>query len=125
MHERSLMLALLKQVARIQADHPGAVVEDIAVEVGALSGVEPALLRSAFSERADSYPGATLLMHEVPVTAICQECSRKITMDRFLSCCPGCQSTRVQVIAGDTFRLLHVTLRENLQDGPLNESRSE
>lgn len=112
MHERSLMLALLNQVARIQAEHEGAVVEEIAVEVGALSGVEPILLKSAFAEFAESYPGTALLMNEVPVTAICQDCGQTMTMERFLSRCSICQSTSVQITGGDTFRLLHVTLKD-------------
>ena len=113
MHERSLLLALLKQVSQIMADHGGAEVEEIAVEVGALSGVEATLLRSAFIEFAKSLPGATLKVNEVPITAICQDCIRTITMERFLSLCPACQSSRVQITGGDTFRLLHVTLKDN------------
>ncbi len=113
MHERSLMLALLKQVARIQTDHNGAVVEEIAVEVGALSGVEAVLLQSAFAEFAGSYPGTRLLANEVPVTAICQDCGQRMTMERFASLCPVCQSTKVQITGGDTFHLLYVTLKDN------------
>jgi Zn finger protein HypA/HybF involved in hydrogenase expression len=33
-------------------------------------------------------------------------------MEQFQSICPLCQSTDLQIIGGDTFRLLHVTLNE-------------
>ena len=124
MHERSLMLALLKQVARIQTEHDGAAVEEIAIEVGALSGVEPVLLQSAFAELAESIHDARLLMNVVPVTAICQDCSQRMTMERFLSRCSQCQSPNVQITSGDTFRLLHVTLKDKSQDDRQHEGRS-
>lgn len=116
MHERSLMVALLKQVSRIQADHDSAVVEEIAIEVGVLSGVEAILLQSAFGEFAEMYPGARLLANEVPVTAICQDCGQRMSMVRFVSLCPKCQSPKLQITGGDTFRLLHVTLKDHSQD---------
>lgn len=107
------MVALLKQVAAIQAEHNGAQVDEIAVEVGALSGVDASLLQSAFTVFAETFPGAILRVNKMPVTAICQDCQQSVTMQRFLSCCPACQSLKMQITGGDTFRLLHVTLKDN------------
>lgn len=121
MHERSLMLTLLKQVERIRAEHDNAPVTEIAVEVGVLSGVEATLLTTAFSEFADSFPDAQLNIQELPVTALCQECQHIITMDRFLSVCPSCRSSKVQITGGDTFRLLHVTLNDSARGHHLHE----
>lgn len=113
MHERSLLLALLHQVSRIQAEHGDAAVEEIAVEAGWLSGVEPALLRSAFLEFAPQYPQASLTVQTVPVTAQCQACRHAWDMDRFTGACPACRSPLVQITGGDALRLLYVTLKEN------------
>lgn len=118
MHERSLMLALLKQVDHIRAEHQMLPVDEISIEVGKFSGVEAALLQSAFLEFKPAYPGAHLTIRESPVTAICQDCRQPIEMERILSLCPFCQSTKVQITAGDTLRLLHVTLKESPDGSP-------
>jgi hydrogenase nickel incorporation protein HypA/HybF len=110
MHERSLILALLQHVAQIQSQYDGAAVTEIAVELGPLSGVEPALLRSAYEAIAD--PGGRLVIHEVPMEVRCLACEACTSMLRFQSICPQCHSTELQVIGGDAFRLLHVTLND-------------
>lgn len=110
MHERSLILAILKHVAQIQSLHDGAAVTEIAVELGPLSGVEPALLRSAFESIAES--GVKLIIAEVPLEVRCLTCGSCSSMQRFESICPHCLSTDLQIIGGDAFRLLHVTLNE-------------
>ena len=112
MHERSLLMALLRQVNRIQAENHAAAVVEIAVEAGPLSGVEPDLLSSAFTEFAPQYPQARLTINVVPVTALCQSCHETWTVQRFASACPACYSTRVQITGGDAFQLLSVTLRD-------------
>jgi hydrogenase nickel incorporation protein HypA/HybF len=114
MHERSLIAALLKQVARIQAEQGGGYVSEIAVEVGPLSGVEPALLKSAFAEMSIEFPDTMFIVHEVAITALCQDCGHTNTMSRFRSQCSKCLSVRLQITGGDTFRLIHVTLHEHL-----------
>lgn len=112
MHERSLLLALLTQVDRIQAEHDHAPVEEITVDAGRLSGVEPTLLCSAFEEFTPRHPHARLIVKESPVTAMCHNCSQTWAMDRFVSQCPHCRSLRVQITGGDAFLLLHVTLKD-------------
>lgn len=108
MHERSLILALLKHVAQIQSLHDGAAVSEIMVELGPLSGVEPELLHSAYGALADT--NAKLIIDEVPLDVRCLTCRSRSCMKTFESICPICQSTELQIIGGDTFRLLHVTL---------------
>jgi hydrogenase nickel incorporation protein HypA/HybF len=114
MHERSLIAALLKQVGRIQVEQGGGLVTEIAVEVGPLSGVEPALLKSAFDEMSAEFPNSMFIVNEVAITALCQVCGQTNTMDRFRSQCSKCHSVKLQITGGDTFRLLHVTLHEHL-----------
>ena len=48
MHEESLIRSLLRQVDQLKQIHQGLEVEEIEVEVGPLSGVEPLLLKDAF-----------------------------------------------------------------------------
>lgn len=108
MHERSLVTALLKQVAQIQSEHGAAAVREIVVEVGPLSGVEPELLNSAYADLVKS--DAQLVIKRVPLTVYCLWCRFTSSLDRFQSVCPCCQSMDLQMTGGDAFRLLHVTL---------------
>ncbi|HQR05201.1 MAG TPA: hydrogenase maturation nickel metallochaperone HypA [Gemmatales bacterium] len=113
MHERSLLMALLHQVHCIQAQNGDADVEEIAVEAGPLSGVEPDLLSTAFTEFTPQHPYARLTIRVVPMTFLCKSCCQTWTMERFASECPACLSTNVQITGGDAFRLLHVTLKDS------------
>lgn len=113
MHERSLLVTLLKQVSAIQVEHGGAAVQEIAVEAGSLSGVEPLLLQNAFLEFAPRFPEAILSIQRTPVTARCQTCHHSWSMDVFLSECPACHQPRVQITGGDEFRLISVTLKDH------------
>ncbi|MBL8822342.1 MAG: hydrogenase maturation nickel metallochaperone HypA [Planctomycetia bacterium] len=112
MHERSLMLALLKQVSSIQEEYGGAAVLEIAVEAGSLSGVEPELLHEAFREFVTQHPQANLTVKTGLVTARCKSCEHKWAMEKFASECPACQSSSVQITGGDAFQLLYVKLME-------------
>lgn len=112
MHERSLLLAMLRQVNRISAENNHADVEEIVVEAGTLSGVEPDLLRAAFQELHSQYLHTKLTIRVIPVTARCQSCGQVWNMEQFKSECPACHSPKVQITGGDAFRLLHVTLKD-------------
>jgi hydrogenase nickel incorporation protein HypA/HybF len=48
MHELSVCLALMSQVNRIAGEHGAVRVDRIVLNIGPLSGIEPALLRKAF-----------------------------------------------------------------------------
>lgn len=115
MHEGSLVQSLLDQVARLLAEHRGSAVEEIRVEIGPLSGVEPLLVRSAFDRLAPgtAADGARLTLEEVPLTARCKECRQEIEIRDFRFHCPLCGATHVEVIRGDAFRLLDVTITQD------------
>jgi hydrogenase nickel incorporation protein HypA/HybF len=118
MHEVSLVRSLLEQVARLAAEHGGGAVEEIRVEVGPLSGVEPLLLRSAFDRLApaSAAPAARLRIDEVELTCRCRECSRSTVLEDFRFRCVECGSGSVEVTGGDAFRLLDFTLRTGETD---------
>jgi hydrogenase nickel incorporation protein HypA/HybF len=114
MHERSLVQSLLRQVERVRIEHRGDAVDEVAVEVGPLSGVEPLLLREAFTALTPgtSAAGARLSVNEVPLIARCRGCGTSSTVLDFTFRCPACGGQALAVTQGDTLRLLHVTLRQ-------------
>lgn len=113
MHEASLVRSLLHQVGNLLIAHNGESVETIRVEMGPLSGVERTLVEIAFAQQVSDTPcrGATLVIHEVPLSAVCRDCGHEFEIQRFRFTCPICESGQIQVTSGDEFRLLDVEIR--------------
>ena len=112
MHETSLVRSLLRQVGELLVKHGGSCVETIRVEIGPLSGVERLLVESAFSQIVESTAcrGADLVVEEIPLAAVCRECTAEFEVEQFRFLCPCCDSGRVRITGGDQFRLLDVTI---------------
>lgn len=115
MHERSLVRELLRQVDAIRLQHEAERVSEVRVRVGPLSGVEPLLLASAFEELvADSRAaGASLVIDEVPLLAVCKLCDRQMEVTDFVFRCRNCDGN-VHVTQGDEFELISVSLSESV-----------
>ena len=113
MHELSVCQALLSQVAAIAADRGARVVERITIEVGPLSGVEPALLARAFAAlRAGGCAAeADLLIESVAVTIGCMTCGTESQTKPNRLVCAACGGFRTRIVAGDELRLRRVALR--------------
>jgi hydrogenase nickel incorporation protein HypA/HybF len=111
MHEASLVRSLLEQVEQLLREHGGAAVEQITVQVGPLSGVEPLLVLEAFQRLAPDWPAAAaaaLEIEEVALEAECGDCGAGFEIHSFRFQCPVCGSQAVRVIRGDEFRLLSI-----------------
>ena len=113
MHEASLVRSLLRQVGELLVTHHGEAVEIVRVEMGPLSGVERVLVEIAFADQVDFSPcrGASLVVSEVPLSAVCRDCGHRFEIERFRCECPACSSSQVQVTGGEEFRLLDVEIR--------------
>lgn len=114
MHERSLVRALLQQVAELAEAEESATVSEVRVRVGPLSGVEPLLLAGAFDELAPPEIGAAarLVIQEVELEGRCQRCGHAFVIPGFRFICPLCGSSRVQVAGGEGVVLESVTLED-------------
>lgn len=113
MHELSICQALLSQVTEIAADHGADAVERIVIEVGPLSGVEPALLAQAFTiARAGSCAAqAQLSIEKSQVTVRCLVCGAQSQTAPNRLLCGVCGGYRTQILAGDELRLCRVELQ--------------
>jgi len=111
-HELSLCDDLLGQVAAIATKNNARSVESITVQIGALSGVEPVLLDSAFSliKVGTVAEHAQLIMQASPVTVLCQICGTRseVAANRLL--CNTCQSHETTLLSGDELILASVAL---------------
>ena len=113
MHELSVCQALLRQVAEIAAGRGASVVESITIEVGPLSGVEPALLSNAFEVvRAGGCAArAALVIESAPVTISCLSCGAQSQPKPNRLVCAVCGGFRTRIVAGDELRLRRVELQ--------------
>jgi hydrogenase nickel incorporation protein HypA/HybF len=106
-HEVSLVRSLLEQVNHIVAEQGGRAAVEVRVEIGPLSGVEPLLVREAFTQLDGD---GTLIIEEVPLVARCDSCDIEFEVENFRFVCPRCESRETRVIRGDAFRLMSVTV---------------
>lgn len=88
MHEVSLIEALFDQADRAIAPHHPGDVRRVTLRVGALSGVEPELLRAAFEGcRGDrGYLRASLLLRDEPAAWRCEACGEALGEALPLAC---------------------------------------
>jgi hydrogenase nickel incorporation protein HypA/HybF len=91
MHEYSLILAVLDRVEQEAVARGGAAVHRIRVHIGALSGVEPALLASAFdiARSGTRCEAAVLDIATVPARWSCPTCAAEPAPGHALQC-PAC-----------------------------------
>lgn len=110
MHELSVCLSLMQQVNQIAREKNAQRVTKIVLNIGPLSGVEPALLRQAYPLAAAETVAADalLVMESADIVVHCSQCDAesKATANRLL--CAACGDYRTRVIAGDELTLMSV-----------------
>jgi hydrogenase nickel incorporation protein HypA/HybF len=112
MHEVALAEGVLR-IALDSAAHNGAVrIEAIALEIGALSHVEPDALRFCFDSvaRGSIAQDAVLDIATPPGVAWCMPCGVQVSMSQLGEPCPTCGSYQLQVVAGDEMRVKEITI---------------
>jgi hydrogenase nickel incorporation protein HypA/HybF len=110
MHEISIARALLRQVEAEALRHEAVSVRRVRVRLGTLSGIEPALLHSAFEFlcEAGRCAGAELTIDEVPATWSCPDCGAPIEGGLPLRC-PRCRAPG-RLSAGDEMLLVQIEM---------------
>jgi hydrogenase nickel incorporation protein HypA/HybF len=88
MHEYSIIAALVDRVQRELGARPGAVARKLHVRIGELSGVEPDLLRTAFTtfRERSACAEAELELVQVPAVWRCPGCDLPIAAGAVLRC---------------------------------------
>jgi hydrogenase nickel incorporation protein HypA/HybF len=110
MHEYSIVQALLEQVEAEARKHGAASVQRVSVRIGALAGVEPDLLASAyalFRERTICAQ-APLDIERVEACWKCPRCAAPIPTGAMLRC-PAC-AVPAQLVGGDEIMLQRIEM---------------
>jgi hydrogenase nickel incorporation protein HypA/HybF len=111
-HELSLCEDLMNQVMTIAKTHHSKKVVCIIVRIGPLSGIEPLLLKTAFSiscagtlaEEAD------FLMETLPIRVLCNTCEAESEVAMNNLVCGSCGAYNTKLLSGDELILARVEL---------------
>jgi hydrogenase nickel incorporation protein HypA/HybF len=102
MHELSIVASLFETLEEQAKDNKAKKITSVRLKVGALSGVVPELLKTAFDiyKKDTLADGAELLIEEVPLKVKCLKCGAEIEKDDFVFICEECASSELKTLAG-------------------------
>ena len=112
MHELAICRELVAQVSRVAQSHHARRVVSVTVRVGALSGVEPRLLESAYPlVSAGTRARESKLVLEVCALRVrCLECGAQSQPQAASLRCGTCRGRSVEILSGQELLLASVEL---------------
>ena len=112
MHELAVCQSLLQEVGRAATANGAREVTRVVVAIGALSGVEGALLGRAFevARCGTVAEHAALEIETVPVRVRCKICAAETETAVNALLCGGCGAWQVEIASGDELLLKRVEL---------------
>jgi hydrogenase nickel incorporation protein HypA/HybF len=114
-HELSVCQALIGQVLGTARERGACRVRGIVLRIGPLSGVEPQLLRRAYSIAiaGTAAEEAELALEEAPVTVRCLKCQAEGEASSSDLSCRKCGYWRTQLLSGDELLLASIELERD------------
>lgn len=114
MHESSLCRGLLERVLEIARRKHAAAITSIDVEVGPLSGIDPAQVADAFPHVSAGTPAqsARLAVTLGPLTVRCLACSAESEATPECLDCRRCGSEETQLLHGTDMMITNVGLSD-------------
>ncbi|MGD8539359.1 MAG: hydrogenase maturation nickel metallochaperone HypA [Candidatus Aminicenantes bacterium] len=102
MHELSVVASLFEILEENVREQRGKRITLVKLQIGALSGIVPELLATAFDiYKKDTIAAeAELEINIVPLKVRCEDCQKVMTKDDFVFICDHCSSTNIKTLAG-------------------------
>ncbi|MCE9678908.1 hydrogenase maturation nickel metallochaperone HypA [Shewanella sp. AS1] len=112
MHEYSIVSALLEQCEQHAIDNQAKAISKVVVKIGVLSGVEPALLATAFEtfKLEGRTRDAEFVIQHQGIVLQCQQCLCKTEVAERSVICPQCNSYDTRIIEGEEMLLMQLEL---------------
>ncbi len=110
MHEMSIAQNIIDIVDEYMQKDPAGKLTQVGVEIGELIAVVPGSLSFCYEALVENtaYHGSELKILIRPVTGICEDCGKSLTIKNFAFNCPACQSQKIQVTGGQEFNITHL-----------------
>lgn len=107
MHELSLCESVLQVIAQQAQAENYQIVTAVYLEIGALSGVDPAAMRFCFDSvvQGSLAENARLEIIEIPGQAWCSACNDNVQVEQIYDVCPCCGAYPLQINNGDQMRI--------------------
>jgi hydrogenase nickel incorporation protein HypA/HybF len=102
MHELSVVASLFEILEEKVEEQKGKRITLVKLRIGALSGIIPELLRTAFDiYKKDTIAAeAELEITVVPLKVRCGDCQKVMVKDDFIFICDHCNSTNIKTLEG-------------------------
>lgn len=116
MHEMGIALQIIEiATGAIPAGTRACCVEQVNIKVGKLSAVVPDSLRFCFdiASRETALAGARLAIEEIPVTARCNGCGNRWTINEAVFLCPACESGDIQLLSGRELNIESIEIKDD------------
>ncbi len=103
MHELSVCQSMLRQVSKIARQHDARHVSRVQLRIGALSGVEPDLLKQVFpiASTGTVAEGAQLSIKTLPVCVQCEGCGAESEVKANKLICSACGDWHTRLVSGN------------------------
>jgi hydrogenase nickel incorporation protein HypA/HybF len=102
MHELSIVVSLFEILEEKAEEQKAEKIVVVKLQVGALSGVVPEFLETAFDiyKKATIADTARLEIEKVPLKIQCQKCHTEMVIDDFIFICSKCGSRELKTLSG-------------------------
>ncbi|MBD3223709.1 MAG: hydrogenase maturation nickel metallochaperone HypA [Caldithrix sp.] len=112
MHEMSIALNVVDIAVQNARREKAQKINEIVLEVGALSGVVAEALQFCFSSacKQTMADGATLEIIHQPAEAVCDQCGHQFDADQMLSACPQCGQTVMATQGGRELKIKSINI---------------
>lgn len=112
MHELSLAMSILDVAAQEVEKNNAGRVQEIQLEVGALSGVDAEALKFAlsFATKNTVLEGASVMIIPAEGLGSCFRCNRSFTMTEVWTPCPVCNMPAGKILQGEELKFLSLTV---------------
>ena len=118
MHELAICQALMEQVERIALEERADCIAAVHLQIGPLSGVEPALLEQAFYVAAAGGVAAeaSLVITSTPVSVSCDGCGKVSDVLPSRLVCGHCGDWHTRLVSGDELFLSRIEIDRDNDD---------
>jgi hydrogenase nickel incorporation protein HypA/HybF len=112
MHELSIIASLVETIEALAREHKAKTVTGVWIKVGALSGVVPELLESAFEmyRKGTIVENAFLTIERPPLKALCRACRAETERTDYSPSCPVCGSSDLEITGGTDLLLERIEM---------------